>query len=59
MTEILLPNEIIERIRQKIGDQSLSQYLCTLVEKDLQNPVYKEEEEQKIKERLRSLGYID
>ncbi|MBS3117033.1 CopG family transcriptional regulator [Candidatus Woesearchaeota archaeon] len=58
--EILLPSEVLERIQKKIGNQSISHYLLTLIEKDLQeNQPYTENDEEKVKERLRSLGYID
>jgi Arc/MetJ-type ribon-helix-helix transcriptional regulator len=67
--EIKIPKEIYEKIEERIKDtefKSVSEYvtyvlrevLASLEEEETEE-VFSEEEEEKVKERLRALGYLD
>jgi len=61
---INLPQEIEEKIKDKIiknSSLSLEQYIINLIKKDLaeKKDSYSENEEEKVKDRLKSLGYLD
>jgi Arc/MetJ-type ribon-helix-helix transcriptional regulator len=62
---IEISNRLFERINDKIRKtrfSSVSEYLIYLIEKDLaetdDSPDLSKEDEEKIKQRLRSLGYL-
>lgn len=62
-----LPVEIIEKIKKRIkgtGFNSVSSYIAYILneilsENDDEGEDFTEEDEEKVKERLRSLGYLD
>lgn len=66
-TKILIPTPIFEKIKEQIkgtGFPSVSSYITyvlqeLLTEKDEEKETFNEEDEEKIKKRLRALGYID
>ena len=67
--EIKIPKEIYEKIEERIKDtefKSVSEYVTYVLrevlaslEEEETEVVFSEEEEEKIKERLRALGYLD
>ncbi len=68
MVYIKVPDEIIEKIRAKSSGQDVEGYVVELITQHLctnepaaQNTeqAYSEEDEEKVKERLKSLGYLD
>lgn len=67
--EVKIPRDIYEKIEERIKDtefKSVSEYvtyvlrevLASLEEEETEE-VFSEEEEKKVKERLRALGYLD
>ena len=65
--EIKVPKEIIRKIEERIKDtefKSVEEYVTFVLEeviRDEEEPeeVFSEEDEKKVKERLRALGYLD
>ncbi len=64
--EIKIPKEIIRKIEERIQDtefESVDEYAAFVLEEvikdDEEEVVFSEEDEQKVKERLRALGYLD
>jgi Arc/MetJ-type ribon-helix-helix transcriptional regulator len=65
-TEISIPTSLFEKIKERIkgtGFSSVSSYvtyvLKELIEGEEEEETFTKEEEEKIKARLRALGYID
>lgn len=57
-----IPSELAEEIKKKKGQ--IEPYVLSLIKKDLAEKIekketYSEKDEEKVKERLRSLGYLD
>lgn len=69
--QISISDEIYERIKSRIGDTEFTdvddyvQYILKQVverlegEAEKETPAYNEEDEKKVKERLKALGYMD
>lgn len=62
---VAIPEKLLQKIDEKMknkGFSSLSDYVVSLLEKDLlkieDEEVFSEKDEEKIKEHLRKLGYI-
>jgi len=62
---VKIPKSLLERIQKKILNtsfSSVSEYVTYLLEKELSGPgdeeVFSKEDEEKVKERLRRLGYL-
>ena len=63
MVEISIPRDLYEKIKNKIVGTSygsVQDYVINKLESDFPSePVFTEEEEARIRERLRKLGYIE
>ena len=67
MTSFLIPKDLEKQLREKVkhtGFYSLESYIVyllrqTLVKQEKNTKVFSEDEEKKVKERLKSLGYLD
>ncbi len=67
MTQVPMPTELYEKVKKRIkGTEfaSVSDYIVfilreVLVEEDEEREIFTKEEEEKVKDRLRSLGYLD
>ncbi|WP_297549395.1 CopG family transcriptional regulator [Thermococcus sp.] len=66
--EVKIPKSLYERIKEQIegsGFESVDEYVTYVLREVLANlegedeEVFSEEEEEKVKERLRALGYLD
>ncbi len=66
--EIKLPKELIRKIEERIKDtefESVEEYATFVLEEVVKEDeedteeVFSEEDEEKVKERLRALGYLD
>ena len=60
--EITIPQEIILKIQQKYPEKDIFEYIISLIKENLSKevtPAYSLEDENKVKERLKSLGYLD
>jgi Arc/MetJ-type ribon-helix-helix transcriptional regulator len=67
--EIKIPKDIYEKIQERIKDtefKSVDEYITYVLrevlaslEEEETEEVFSEEEEEKVKERLRALGYLD
>ena len=62
---VVIPKRLFKKIEEKIKNtsfSSVSDYVTYLLEKELyeaeDEEVFSEEDEEKVKERLRSLGYL-
>jgi len=62
---VRIPKSLLEKIKKKILNTSFSsasEYVTYLLEKELSGPgdeeVFSKEDEEKVKERLRRLGYL-
>ncbi len=65
-TIIKIPKSLYKKIEEKLKDtefKSVSEYATHLLREALEGmeeePVFSKEEEEKVKERLRALGYLD
>jgi len=65
-TTVSIPTPLFEKIQQKIKDTgftSVSDYVTFILREILahssDNEAFSEEDEKKVKERLKSLGYLD
>lgn len=62
--EVKIPKELYDRIKKQIEGtdfRSVEEFIIYALEsvlEDITEDVYSEEEEEKVKERLRALGYI-
>ncbi|MEW6407220.1 MAG: CopG family transcriptional regulator [Patescibacteria group bacterium] len=66
MPKIEISDELYQKIQEKIKNlpeyKSADEYVAKILEKELKEKdkeVYSQEEEKKIKERLKGLGYLD
>lgn len=63
--EIEIPKNLYEKVKEKYEDagfKDLNEFILFLLEQvvgETEEQVFSPEEEEKVKERLRSLGYID
>lgn len=57
MKQITIPSDLLQRIEKKIGSSDATEYIIDLIQKDL--AAYSTLDEAKVKERLKSLGYLD
>ncbi|RLJ01452.1 MAG: CopG family transcriptional regulator [Candidatus Aenigmatarchaeota archaeon] len=66
-TDVLVPTHIVEKIKKRIQGtefETVSDYIAyvlreVLEETEEEEGVYSKEDEEKVKERLRALGYLD
>lgn len=67
LTSISIPSSLYQKIEEKIKDsdiESVSSYVTDVLEKSLPEDqktedAFSEEDEEKVKERLKALGYLD
>ena len=61
--EIKIPKELTEKLQKKAdkeGFEDLNSYVKYILEQHIEKEdVYSEEDEEKVKERLKSLGYME
>ena len=66
--EVKIPKSLYDRIKERIEDagfESVDEYVTYVLREVLANleeedeEIFSEEEEEKVKERLRALGYLD
>ncbi len=65
--EVRIPKEVYDRIKERIKEtefESVDEYVTFVLREVLasleeEEQVFTEEEEEKVKERLRALGYLD
>lgn len=62
--KLSIPAELHQQLEEKAAknQKKVEDFLIEIIKKELENPLasaYKEEDEEKVKERLRSLGYLD
>lgn len=58
-----IPAELHQQLKDKAtkNQKSVEEFLTEIIKREIENvsPVYNKEDEKKVKERLRSLGYLD
>ena len=62
METINIPEEVSSKIKAKIGEKPIHEYILQLIHTDLNSGsgfAYSDADEEKVKERLKSLGYLD
>lgn len=62
--KLSIPAELHQQLKDRAtkNQQNVEGFIISIIKKEIENPLvsaYKEEDEEKVKERLRSLGYLD